>query len=347
MTPGEQGRHCAVCSKVVKDYTQMNTSEIIDTLKKSDGEVCGRINITQVTPVSKKQKIYFLINGWIYRKAVYPVMALLGFTIISKKAFSQGHAEGYPLKGKVAYQDYYTSNHKVTIVVKNKSGDVIPDANLHILNSKTLAEQTFKTDKTGMVLLTMEANDIIGDFLEVEILANGYEYKLLKIRLNKSVQKIEVRMEQEVFIMGEMAYVEPINDANTNPLFPSEEKIEIIKCDFATIKNLPQIPTEVTEVDFTETQMINPDPNYVNPLVVKSNFTLFPVPSNDKVTIVSNSIGQFNLEIFDSNGKKIHSLVNGVSRYTLDVTNYAAGIYYVLITMDGKVVDTQKMIVTK
>jgi hypothetical protein len=52
MTAEEQGRHCAVCSKVVKDFTNMETKAIVDTLKNTNGEVCGRIKVKELTPAS-------------------------------------------------------------------------------------------------------------------------------------------------------------------------------------------------------------------------------------------------------------------------------------------------------
>lgn len=345
MTPEEQGRHCAVCSKTVKDYTQMKTPDIIESLKKSEGEVCGRINVAQVTPISKKQKIYFLINGWLYRKAIYPMMALMGFGMINKKVNSQINHQDYPLKGKVAYQDYYTNQHKITLVVKNKSGAVISDANVRILNSKANSNKSYKTDKAGQLTIELKANDLAGDYMQLEILASGYNYKTMDIRLTKAIQRVEVKMEDEIFIMGEMAYVEPDTEPVTNEI--NDEVIEVTKCNFELIKNLPSIPVEISQIESLESVESNVGSTDTNPFIEKSDFTIFPVPSNDQVTILTNSTAQFNLEVFDSNGKKIHNLVNGFSRYTLDVNNYAAGVYYVLITMDGKVVDTQKMIVTK
>lgn len=347
MTPEEQGRHCAVCSKVVQDYSNMNTHEIIDSLKKSEGEVCGRINVKQVTPVNRKQKIAFMLNSWFYRRAVYPIMALLGITFVSKKALAQVDANEYQLKGKVAYQDYHTNSHKVVVIVKNQAGEIIPNSIVRILNVNNPQNAPYKTDNEGQVSFTVKGNQISGHELELEIEANGYSYKHMKIRLNKPVHKIEVRMEEEIFIMGEMAYVEPVNEQviENTPLV--DEKIEMVQCEFELIKNLPEIPSEIIDI-MEANHMVNNDNNgHTNVTFNSGKFSVYPIPSNDKVNIVNSSDEKFNLDIFDANGKKIHSLVNASNRYSLDVTNYAAGLYYVVITVNGWVIETRKMIVTK
>ncbi|MDR0227451.1 MAG: carboxypeptidase-like regulatory domain-containing protein, partial [Flavobacteriaceae bacterium] len=42
MTPQEKGRHCAVCDKVVVDFSKATKREIIAHIKK-EGKICGRI----------------------------------------------------------------------------------------------------------------------------------------------------------------------------------------------------------------------------------------------------------------------------------------------------------------
>jgi hypothetical protein len=48
MSPEEKGRHCALCDKVVRDFSGMPKSEIISELSSADGKVCGRIPKSEI-----------------------------------------------------------------------------------------------------------------------------------------------------------------------------------------------------------------------------------------------------------------------------------------------------------
>ena len=88
MSVEDQGRHCAVCCKIVIDFTEWETSAIIDYLKiKNEERVCGRFNNKQlhqrendVTPESKLEHIWFS-NTSIMRKIW--VLILVSFGLIT------------------------------------------------------------------------------------------------------------------------------------------------------------------------------------------------------------------------------------------------------------------------
>ena len=48
MTPGQQGRFCAHCSKQVIDFTSMNPLQIHKIIQESNNEVCGRLTEDQL-----------------------------------------------------------------------------------------------------------------------------------------------------------------------------------------------------------------------------------------------------------------------------------------------------------
>jgi len=354
MSPEEKGRHCAVCSKVVKDFTSMQKKEIIDVLKDTDGEVCGRINIKEITPTNKKQKVYFLINGWLYRKAIYPIMALLGFTLVAKKVVAQ---TDYPLKGKVAYNDYHTSNKKITLVVKTENGNKnIPNATVNIISGVRTFPESKTTDANGRIVMDLEANNLTGDAIEVEIYAPDFEFKRITIKLIKDVQTVEVKMEDEMMIMGEMMYI-PENEPKTQPEvkdIDSVSLVQICKCSILDVTKLPLIPEDVKLIESIDPEVsldtINennhPKDQLIN-YIVESNFNIYPNPAADFLNIATTRTENFNLDLYDENGKKLQSVVNGNSRYTLDISGYSNGMYYMLITIDGKAVETKKIIVNR
>lgn len=365
MTPEEQGRHCAVCSKVVKDFTKMKTDDIVHTLKSTEGEICGRINVKELTPVNKKQKIYFWINGVIFRKAIYPIMALLGVTLVAKKATAQTH--DYKLKGKMDVRDYHTNAKKITIVVKTNIGDQpIANAGIFIVSGIKDHGKDLTTDANGRVSIDVEASDIISNEVEIEITALGYEYKRMKIKVIKDIQTVEIRMEEEMMIMGEMMYVpERTIEENKVEKIDSIKILEAIRCPISEIVELPEANFVIDEVDtieavVNETNLLAtqdevdvmdenttvPKPHFVR-VEFESDFDIFPVPSNDFVNIVSANDQPFNIDVFDGNGKKIHAIINSTRQYTLNVSGYPGGVYYLLIRVDGKAVETKKIIVTR
>ncbi|MDR0227452.1 MAG: carboxypeptidase-like regulatory domain-containing protein [Flavobacteriaceae bacterium] len=64
MTPQEKGRHCAVCDKVVVDFSNATRQEIVDHIG-NDAEVCGRIPLRFLEEQSEREKTKksFGLNG--------------------------------------------------------------------------------------------------------------------------------------------------------------------------------------------------------------------------------------------------------------------------------------------
>jgi len=352
MTMEEQGRHCLVCSKVVKDFTKMKTEDIVQTLKTTEGEICGRIGVKELTPANNKQKISFWMNGFLYRKAIYPVMALLGIAFITKKATAQ--TGDYPVKGKMDYRDYHTNDKKLNMVIKTNQNSPLANAHIKIVSGLVKEQKDMTTDANGRITFNFEASNLLSNVVEVEIIALGYETRTSKITLIKDIQTVEIKMEEEMMIMGEMMFVpdEKIDEPKSIKV-DSVPKIEICKCDFKEIKDLKLVEWNVVEID--DRIIDRPNDIDTNSTVEKidetisntSEFVLFPNPSTDFVTIQYNGKENFNVDIFDASGKKIHAIVNVNERYQLDLTKYAAGTYYALITIEGRAVETKKIIVSR
>jgi len=76
MTPKERGRLCDKCCKVVVDFTEKTTEQIVDFISGQSGaRVCGRFRAEQVTvPVQKKIRrfkiflaaLYFVFGGLLF-----------------------------------------------------------------------------------------------------------------------------------------------------------------------------------------------------------------------------------------------------------------------------------------
>jgi len=358
MTMEEKGRHCAVCSKVVKDFTGMQKKEIIDELKDTTGEVCGRISAQQVTPTKKQEKNTVLITGWLYRKAIYPVMALLGISLVTKKAMAQ---IDQPIMGKIAYNDYHTNTKKITVVVKAPIGNtILPNTSITVVGGVRHTPHSFVTDEKGRTTIELQPKNLTGDEIEIEVNAIGYQTKVVTIKLIKDIQTVEVRMENEIMIMGEMMYIpdedRPIENIVIQP--DTTTKIQIEKCTTVEVVQLPLIKQEDVEIlsmppvdieSIENNDLMNDNNNQILNIQDHSTqilFNVYPVPANDVVNISTSSTENFNLDVFDENGKRILSVNNSNERYQMNVADYAGGMYYLLIYVNGKAVETKKIIVT-
>jgi hypothetical protein len=75
MNPENQGRFCSACAKIVVDFTQKTTEEIINFLSaRKDQEVCGRVKKSALIPVPVRSAMKVFVA------ALYFVFGSLLFT---------------------------------------------------------------------------------------------------------------------------------------------------------------------------------------------------------------------------------------------------------------------------
>ncbi|MGL5275623.1 carboxypeptidase-like regulatory domain-containing protein [Myroides sp.] len=118
MTPQDKGRHCAVCDKVVVDFSKASKQEIINHIKK-EGKICGRIPRQYIGLNLEEEKIRksFGLNGM-----VATMVNLLALTTISTAV-----AQEQP-KVESVCQDTKASTPLATLVqstTKNENARVI------------------------------------------------------------------------------------------------------------------------------------------------------------------------------------------------------------------------------
>lgn len=64
-----------------------------------------------------------------------------------------------------------------------------------------------------------------------------------------------------------------------------------------------------------------------------NNFKIYPNPITDYLTIENNIFENYNLQLFKINGQEVYSVNNIiVNTYKLDASNWANGVYYILMT---------------
>lgn len=111
MSPAGEGRHCAQCNKVVVDFTQMSDEDVLQYFKQSNGSVCGRLRVEQLSkpdikPMSKKFKRFLYALACIFLLATtenvlaQPSDSTVDTTAVAKRDSSQKE-DLYEIRGRV------------------------------------------------------------------------------------------------------------------------------------------------------------------------------------------------------------------------------------------------------
>lgn len=348
MTPQEKGRHCAVCDKVVKDYTGMSDDEILANLKQSSAEVCGRIEVNKLTPVDMRQRISFWLKGTLYRKAAYYVFAVLGFSFLFKKQAQAQMQGGVMVKGKIPYRPVNETERKLTVtVVYEASGKLVSQAYVDIFSGGRLI-QSLQTGPKGEAFFMLPPDMLVDN--QVSITAKGPNWSFTRldgIYLDKKEQFIELALKDEHVMIGKMlpSYIQ------------AEETVPEMKDTLKPACTLPDsLMNAVTvygQFVVEDTTPVIPSEKEVSSVVEEKTteelyFKTFPVPAWNDFTVESiRENEKFSIEIFDNNGRKIQVVHNILHRHRVDVSSWSPGIYYVLFFINGKAIETKKMIVAK
>jgi len=355
MTPQEQGRHCDVCSKVVKDFTKMTNEEILGSLRNSGEDVCGRVNADQLTPVSRWQKFYFRTHGTgtLFRQAVWSLLAFAGFSFTFKKSAQAQFQGKIPVKGRMSYQPDTTTRQEVKIQVVSTGNYPVQGAQIQIYSGGNLI-RNFTTGPDGKASLVVLPEDLHNKEISVLVDAPGQKRKEMRnIRLSRSPQTLRITLEEEMMIMGEIAFI----PEDTVEIYPEDHRDTLEQVEMICVK--PE-PIEVYEIPvppvFAEQYLLLSDPDMsqdseylVEESLRKQNrFNVFPVPAWDYITIESlEAADRFSFAVFDNNGRKLQVIGSADQQYTLNVSQWPAGIYYVLLYINDKAVETKKVIIAK
>lgn len=77
MTETEQGKFCSSCKKKVYDFTNWETSDIIQFVEKSPVKICGKFNKSQISELNKQD--IFKFNHWKPLAASFLMLAFIPF----------------------------------------------------------------------------------------------------------------------------------------------------------------------------------------------------------------------------------------------------------------------------
>lgn len=143
MSPAEQGRFCAVCSKTVKDFTAAPDEEIVDAFSQNSENVCGRFKTSQLN----RDLQFSYINSIFAKFAVGFILTAAGFTAVKAQQCEpkRDTLDGEKIKGKVVSpvkQDSVKTRSMVVGGIHSKS--IRTNVPLYVVDGKVINEKRFR-----------------------------------------------------------------------------------------------------------------------------------------------------------------------------------------------------------
>jgi len=344
MTPKEQGRFCGVCSKEVVDFTKKTTDDIIDYLAASTGKTCGRFSADQLDENYQTIPVTNVKMRW-WKKAGISFLALLGVFGLSKNAKAQKMGK-VAIKGDVSYVEDHNTNKSDTQLsgtVKNSEGKTLANATVRIFSGDKQIAET-KSIANGSYSVKLPAGTVFNSKITVWAYASGYRgRKIENMQVNKSEIKLSITMDEEYEVMGLVREMdEPVIEKKPEikPVIKDTVKTVVVKNPEAICEKQPE--------KLPENQLENKN-EIIKIKVVFTESTgikIFPNPSQGEYTVEINSHLPHHVTVKDLSGKTILTKNHVLNRTKIDISSFADGIYFLVITdaKTMKVMNTQKLV---
>ncbi|MFZ5552978.1 MAG: T9SS type A sorting domain-containing protein [Bacteroidota bacterium] len=346
MTPRQQGRFCAVCSKEVVDFTKKTSDDILNYLSEATGKTCGRFTVSQLD--SSCQPVAAVVSRgkmrW-WKKAGISFLALLGVFGLSKNAKAQKMGK-VAIKGDVSFVEDHNTNKTATQLsgsVKDSENKPLAMSTIRVFSGgKQIAETT--TIANGSYSLTLPAGTIFNNKITVWAYALGYEGKKVEnMNVSKESIKLNFSMNEEIQMLGEIMMIEkpkdpvvekPVINEVKKPVKDSlVAKPEVVKIPETTCEKPGTIVENKSEVIVAEMD---------NNVMLK----IYPNPSSGEYQLEIGSHLPHHITVRDLSGKSILQKNHVLNKTKIDISSYANGIYFLVITdaKSMKIVNTQKLI---
>lgn len=368
MTPKEQGRHCAVCSKVVVDFTRKQESEINTILSTATGKVCGHFRVEQLNQ-EEQMKVFKQPSNLFNRNWKYFALATLGFFAFNKKSEAQRLKGKVALRGDVAPIQCSNTNTSVTSLygtVQQTDGKPAGKAEVIVYsNGEEIARGTAIAN--GSYSIKIQPGKIVNQQVDIVV---SYSHRATKhiyaLPLPQSSNKLNIVLDEEIMLKGEIAYVPPKPEVDTTTLIPADtaEIIDlpaIIDTTRTIQQNASQKDTDILHsVPVTDTSAIkiehpgqpdlpgensSSDPGntieqqpetILKPGEIISN--IYPNPTTAAVTVYCSKQDVYKIELYDEKGALKMTKAFYGDRTDLDLSSFSNGNYLVKIhTNEGKV----------
>lgn len=354
MTPEEKGRHCAVCSTVVVDFTKKTAEEVAEVVSKAQGTVCGHFNINQLD--AKAQTKVFRNPMNVFNKNwKYFAMSVFGLFFMNKKSVAQEIEGKIKMRGMVA-PTHNTNTQKSTLTgtITDTDGKRLQHANVVISsNGKELAKAV--TDADGKYSITIEPGNIVNKKISIVVHHYNYESKRInELSIYKHVTTLNMKMESEVMMMGIVEEVKIPEEIKPDTIKP----VEPVKKDSVSIENpvidkFSILTQDTTANLLVENTCVGKDPvqkepeNTITNLVLRPEditASIYPNPAGTYATVYCNSSKVYKIEVFSLSGalQQTHAFTG--DRLKLDVSKLERGTYFVRVNDETGTLNTLKLI---
>lgn len=328
MSPTEQGKHCTACDKVVKDFTGLNKDQVLQIVANSKESVCGRINqdFEDRLPTANEKNI---IN---YRRWAAKMVTFLAILVWNKKMVM---SQELVIKNidHDEKKSYGNKKFKLTIKIYDENNLPVIFANVKIIGANG-TERFVQSNIDGVATIDLTESDLGGNEIELNIFCMGFENRRLeKIVLNKAEPVLNISLCSALLDMREYTIKADDRMFVTQGVMVTKST----SCGFY-LDYEPPIDTSMNQ------GLKLPETVYAEEAL---EFKAFPVPSDGLVTLSCNKSNIFDIQIFDNNGKMLSAQFHISGRKLIDLSEYAAGLYYITILENGVLLDTKKVVLSK
>lgn len=330
MSATEKGRFCASCTKEVVDFRTKSKEDIIEYLEnyKGEGQTCGQFSATQIDKVGKNY-----INSTVFKRIGISFLAFMGLFSFKEAKGQKPKMGKVAIKGDVSYQEYNQQNTVTDVTlfgtVRTLAGEKLAGAEIKI-NSDGKLLGTTKTIANGSFAVNLKVDKSMKS-ITLYTNASGYDTKITFIpEPQKEKIKVEIVMEQEIMVLGEIAI-----EIDTLKQVEEPEKIEkdtITKC---SIIEQDTTAIGISVIEITNDNTTKDSTQNIHKIELISDkkwLKVFPNPSNDNATIEWPDDNESSVEVFDMNQKLIWSATIKGNKTVFNTANLANGNYLVKIT---------------
>ncbi len=197
MIPQENGRHCAHCSKLVIDFTQMSDKEISDLFKNSHERICGKLTKKQT------QKIYYSYSEEKRTRFHLPRIAA-SWLLVSWLSLSPT-VNAQKLKPEITEQVAKNTANNQTQTPRILKGTVIDAENKEPLISVEIYIDSnihSSSDFDGNFILNIPDN--IPNQTEIVFRYLGYESQKISINSIDFSKPLNIQLKEEIHLLGEV-----------------------------------------------------------------------------------------------------------------------------------------------
>ena len=197
MTPEAQGRHCAICDKVVRDFTNSPTSEIEAVLKAEKGNVCGRVKKRDLAPEP--------ISGYCFQ--LFPIQRLRFFLLAFVCAFGLevwgiSTVEAQSVEGRIASLN--SPEVLKEVIGEDSSRLQVKGLVKDVFTQQPVGFVTIKLIQNGVVVggaLTDEEGRFAFDILKSELDGDFYDLKMTYLGRERIDENLNVDVKEVAYLI--------------------------------------------------------------------------------------------------------------------------------------------------